>query len=679
MRPSVGWPIAIIFLLLAGGAWASSDVIEEWILDNAIISESDAGPLVGMHTQERWLVVLIDFPDQDEMAGCDQQRAETMFSQSAINHIDQTSGGQVELTIDYHDEIITPSQAMSTYGMDVNGERDAGDDGHNPHTLAEEVVRDISQDVEWANYDMDGDGWVDRFLILHCIKPQEDGGGSSNRIWSHFSSIENEVKLGDGLSIAHYTIGSQKSSNNFGTLIHEMYHQLGALDLYPVHDETVAQSWKGVGKWDVMASGNWNGNGAWPALPTSATMEVIGTSRHTEMVLDWPAGETCTGATVPLTGMSEGGTALKIDIGEGEFVWVELRTSSGFDSNLPGHGVLVLKQDNTAGSVLTNTVNSHPEQPWLVVMEADGRQDLVDGVGEGESSDLFQDGSTFGATGIQIRDHDGILVDWTGEVTDSGDNYSIQFSSEGCGHATEVNLPNHGSVLTVDDSIPLDANCDGLELNLVSSDNRLLSHHEGELVFDSTGIKGVVGTITGTIDCSSGSIIDVKHDFEILGSIPINSYFEAKIPGDVISTITIPLEFIGEEDQTWLIGLEGPLERIATTGNRQNLGPGDSITLEIDPDGLLTPGMLAKGEVVIASDSGHQWIVEVELTAESDESSGMAFMKNPGTLVPVALCLCALWVIMGIKSSSRKMTPELEEVPVPVIHDTDPALVDPFR
>ena len=139
------------------------------------------------------------------------------------------------------------------------------------------------------------------------------------------------------------------------------------------------------------------------------------------------------------------------------------------------------------------------------------------------------------------------------------------------------------------------------------------------------------------------------------------------------------MEFVGDEDQMWLVGLEGPLERIATTGNRQNLGPGDSITLEIDPDGLLTPGMLAKGEVVIASDSGHQWIVEVELTAESDEASGMAFFRDPGVLVPVALFLCALWVIMGIRSPSGKMAPELEEVPVPVIHDTDPTLVDPFR
>jgi len=67
------------------------------------------------------------------------------------------------------------------------------------------------------------------------------------------------------------------------------------------------------------------------------------------------------------------------------------------------------------------------------------------------------------------------------------------------------------------------------------------------------------------------------------------------------------------------------------------------------------------------------------LTADSEESDGMAFVRDPGVLVPVALCLCALWVIMGIKSSSRKMAPELEEVPVPVIHDTDPALVDPFR
>ena len=39
-----------------------------------------------------------------------------------------------------------------------------------------------------------------------------------------------------------------------------MYHQFGAADAYPV-ESTLLQSWKGVGNWDIMASGNWNETG----------------------------------------------------------------------------------------------------------------------------------------------------------------------------------------------------------------------------------------------------------------------------------------------------------------------------------------------------------------------------------------------------------------------------------
>ena len=114
-----------------------------------------------------------------------------------------------------------------------------------PHILAQEVVTKVKDDVpDWTKYDLNNDGWVDRFLILHCTKPQEDGGGASSRIWSHFSSIEEVVDLPNDMKISHYTIASQYSSNNFGTIMHEMYHQLGAADLYAVHDSTVNQDWR---------------------------------------------------------------------------------------------------------------------------------------------------------------------------------------------------------------------------------------------------------------------------------------------------------------------------------------------------------------------------------------------------------------------------------------------------
>ena len=59
------------------------------------------------------------------------------------------------------------------YGHDANGQNDVGRNGVDPHTLAE-VATAVADEVDWEKFDLNDDGWVDRFLILHCVKPQED-------------------------------------------------------------------------------------------------------------------------------------------------------------------------------------------------------------------------------------------------------------------------------------------------------------------------------------------------------------------------------------------------------------------------------------------------------------------------------------------------------------------------
>ena len=301
MRPSIGWPIAIILALMSVGAFVNGEALNEWVEEHAIsIGQEEEGPLVGISENEKWFVVLIDFPDQNEPENCNQQRASNLIDDGASDYMVQGIGPNSNLEIDYHDRIVTTNFGMADYGHDVDGENDVGRNGVSPHTLAQEVVESIDDEVTWEKYDLNDDGWVDRFLILHCTKPQEDGSGASSRIWSHFSSIEEIVDLPNDMKIAHYTIASQHSSNNFGTVMHEMYHQLGAADLYPVHDSTVNQVWKGVGKWDIMASGNWNGNGLWPAIPTSPSIELVGGERHQDVMLNWLPGENCVGPVIEL-------------------------------------------------------------------------------------------------------------------------------------------------------------------------------------------------------------------------------------------------------------------------------------------------------------------------------------------------------------------------------------------
>ena len=170
--------------------------------------------------------------------------------------------------------------------------------------------------------------------------------------------------------------------------------------------------------------------------------------------------------------------------------------------------------------------------------------------------------------------------------------YSVEFSSPDCGHITDIELPDFGSVLTPDDNIPITGNCEGVEYNLTSSDGRYITVEDNEIKFASRGTLGVIGLITGTISCSQGTDFDIRHEFEILGNIPIESTFSSNIPTVESSSIEVPVEFTGNGSQMWLVGIDGPLSRVAETQVDQELSEGSAITLDINPSGLLLDGMI---------------------------------------------------------------------------------------
>ncbi len=338
----------------------------------------------------------------------------------------------------------------------------------------------------------------------------------------------------------------------------------------------------------------------------------------------------------------------------------------------------MLQQDLRAGEIEDNLVNSHPDRAWLKVIEADGEQNMVSGNNEGEESDVFTDGGQFGRDGIQIRNRDGVLVDWSASINITNSTPMIEFSSPECGHITDVDLPDFGSVLTVDDNIPIEIYCDGVQYNLESSDGRSISIVNNEIQFAERGTKGVLGLISGTIECAQGTPFDIEHQFEILGNIPIETSYKSEIQAVDSSQITIPVELIGDDSQIWLVGIDGPLSRVAETSSSQELERGSEIVVDISPSGLLQEGMIVRGEIVLASDSGHNYHIDVELVAQSKEDSTLDEWTSPAKLIPVALVLAAIWVILGIQSPTREMTSNQQELPPSSVYSDDPSFVDPF-
>ena len=265
----------VLCLVLAIASQIYSNDINDLFQIEASTPTDTSAPLVGLQTNETWFVVLVDF-ESNQLNNEAKAQIKSEFQEYSGEYFTQALGQEVIVNITIHDEIIRAPKPLSAYGNDGQYGRDYGDGTEFlPAILAKHVVESIDE-ATLSDYDLNEDGVVDRFLILHSTLAQEQGSGSSNRIWSHFTSFSEPLKSG-GVTFEHYTMSSMRHGiNGFGTILHEMMHQFGAYDLYPVHDSGYSGSWKGIGVWDIMASGNWNGGGDTPSLPTGPSMAAIG-------------------------------------------------------------------------------------------------------------------------------------------------------------------------------------------------------------------------------------------------------------------------------------------------------------------------------------------------------------------------------------------------------------------
>lgn len=97
--------------------------------------------------------------------------------------------------------------------------------------------------------DYNNDGFVDNI----CFVVKGDVGGWSDLLWPHRWSLYGEPASINGLRVFDFNFILSENSSYFGnsTLSHEMFHTLGAPDLYHYYDD---QGFIPVGPWDLMAS-----------------------------------------------------------------------------------------------------------------------------------------------------------------------------------------------------------------------------------------------------------------------------------------------------------------------------------------------------------------------------------------------------------------------------------------
>lgn len=111
---------------------------------------------------------------------------------------------------------------------------------------------------DWASFDQDHDGLIDRLWIIHAGLGEEDNPALLNRtsygeggMWSHSWSLASPFEVVPGVSALSYIMMPENAG--IAVLAHEFGHNLGAMDLYTYGDGQTS-----AGFWTLM-SDSWVG------------------------------------------------------------------------------------------------------------------------------------------------------------------------------------------------------------------------------------------------------------------------------------------------------------------------------------------------------------------------------------------------------------------------------------
>ena len=275
----------------------------------------------------------------------------------------------------------------------------------------------------------------------------------------------------------------------------------------------------------------------------------------------------------------------------------------------------------------------------------------------GAPGDAFTQGDQLGANGMQIRDSRGRLVQWTATI-ESINSEETKISFDYPENPTTIDvLPPRGPLEilgqeTIFATVFAETPCQ-LEIDVYTSSNsegvapRIVSIAQGESTVELATANQMAqgsGYLRGTIGCEGEENWQIDLDWYSIGHRITSEHLTAVIPWDENSQLTLSTSCLGEGSRTYSIAVEGALSRIATVQTAGELQACPEIVLNIVPDGLLNPGMIAEGEIVFVDSFGLEQRVPVTLTAQSsfNGDSPLSWLVQPSNAIMVIFVLLAI-------------------------------------
>ena len=365
------------------------------------------------------------------------------FKGSVKDYFLAQSNGQFELDFD----VVGPytlSQNMAYYGAHT---KDGDVDAKAGHMVLE-ACQMADKDVNYKDYDWDGDGEVDQVFVTYAGFGEADGG-SEDTIWPHesmlsASTVGKRYETKDGVNVNTYACGNENTYdmlgrsriNGIGTICHEFSHCLGYPDLY---DTNYGGNF-GMGSFDLMCSGSYNGESFCP--PNYSAYEKWIAGWITPTVLDKPASVKDMQAQDVQYGQA---FVVYNDNNKNEYYLIENRQLNVgiWDKQLPASGMMITHVDydeniwerNNVNTIVNYSSQYGPEYAYLdndhqrlTIFHADNEDgssadsqagDLYPFNGNNSLTDtsspaatIYQGGSTMGKTITNITQNEDGSIDF---------------------------------------------------------------------------------------------------------------------------------------------------------------------------------------------------------------------------------------------------------------------------
>lgn len=340
-------------------------------------------PTIG---SSRSLVVLVEFSDVKFQPNSAQEINDMLNKEgfdkygshgSARDFYKENSGGKYTPVFDVS-RVVTLPNTSRYYTYNPSGTYPYNQGKYDRWREAIKYALDaLSDEIDFSDYDCDGDGIIDTVYFFYAGYGQADTG-DTNCIWPHQANLSYYGWKYDGVTMGPYACSNELNGQMHyynkdmyldgpGTFVHEFGHVLGMPDLYsPLYNGNETTP----GDWDVMDGGSYNDDGYCPPA----------LSAYEKWMYKWLEYTPATDNTsYSLKTTEKGGEAIRVPVIrksgtalDSEYFILESRQKTNWDTFLPEEGMLIWHIQYDPAIWTQNRVNVTAGHPRVYILAADG-------------------------------------------------------------------------------------------------------------------------------------------------------------------------------------------------------------------------------------------------------------------------------------------------------------------